>query len=160
MAHPPCKYAIFRGLCPFNYAHLYIRRAPQWLIGASLAAGHVLLRNRKRLAEDRTAMAGSVVDTTTRHLGRDSSLGRRTAMATPRVDITRVLPTDSFTGRRTAIAGPVVDTTRHSEMDLFTGHRTAIRDTVQRKTPAVVTSPRVLATPADRCRLTTTRRRP
>src|SRR5271157_2308763 len=24
MAHPPCKYAIFRGLCPFNYAHLYI----------------------------------------------------------------------------------------------------------------------------------------
>src|SRR5271157_1813242 len=23
MAHPPCKYAIFRGLCPFNYAHLY-----------------------------------------------------------------------------------------------------------------------------------------
>src|SRR5271157_3553076 len=112
MAHPPCKYAIFRGLCPFNYAHLYIRRAPQWLIGASLAAGHVLLRNRKRLAEDRTAMAGSVVDTTTRHLGRDSS-----------------------TGRRTAMAGPVVDTTRHSEMDLFTGHRTAIRGTGQEKAP-------------------------
>src|SRR5208337_1916999 len=28
MAHPPCKYAIFRGLCPFNYAHLYISDLP------------------------------------------------------------------------------------------------------------------------------------
>src|SRR5208283_5024582 len=110
-----------------------------------------------------TAMAGSVADTTdtTGHLDRDSSIGLPAAMATPAVDITTVSHTRQFTGRqtamtgpvvdtmllsdmgmlpgrRTAMTGPVVDTMLLSDMGMFPGHRTAIRDTVQRKTPAVV----------------------
>src|SRR5271157_403871 len=56
MAHPPCKYAIFRGLCPFNYAHLYSSAAATTARDGIAAVADQKLdithRNAKRIGGD------------------------------------------------------------------------------------------------------------
>src|SRR5271157_2283507 len=55
MAHPPCKYAIFRGLCPFNYAHLYIMENAGAII--PIHPGEHLAEELKELGMSATELA-------------------------------------------------------------------------------------------------------
>src|SRR5271157_2171697 len=68
MAHPPCKYAIFRGLCPFTYAHLYSAVAQQGAVQPAVRRG-----GRAGLRECSGAAGGAAVWAGGQHSARHRS---------------------------------------------------------------------------------------
>src|SRR5271166_4803201 len=68
MAPPPCKSAIFRGLCPFTYAHLYSAVAQQGAVQPALRRG-----GRAGLRECSGAAGGAAVWAGGQHRARHRS---------------------------------------------------------------------------------------